>query len=152
MCLSVLLLTPDVLGWPSCASVSLPGLKGGSVLPCITSMRKLPSSVPCWGPHVGVALEVHTGAFGLREPCMHSHPIPSRRPVCLCKCHCSQLWSTGLPAQQALGLGTKKTVPPFCKELFRVVRFLCCLVGWVFFWGGGVMMGFFCLAVFFRGA
>lgn len=71
--------------------------------------------------------------LGSESPaCTH---IPSRRPVCLCKCHCSQLWSTGLPAQQALGLGTKKTVPPFCKELFRVVRLLCCLVGWVF-WGG----------------
>lgn len=54
-----------------CASVSMPGLQGDPVLPCVTGMIKLHSSVPCWGPHVGVALEVHAGAVGLGKPCAH---------------------------------------------------------------------------------
>lgn len=56
-------------------------------------------------------------------------PIPSYRcarwsSVCLCKCRFSQLWNTRLPVRQALGLGSNKAVPPFCKELLRVVRLL----------------------------
>lgn len=81
-------------------------------------------------PPVGAALEAHPGAAGLRQPCVHSHPIPS---ACL---------SLQMSLQPALkhrascstgsGLGTEKAVPPFCKELFRVVR----LQGFFFFLGG----------------
>lgn len=86
-------------------------------------------------PPVGAALEAHAGAAGLRQPCVHSHPIPSHRPVCLCKCHCSQLWSTGLPAQQALGSGLRKQCHLFAKsfsELWDFRAFFFLGVGCVF--------------------
>lgn len=65
--------------------------------------------------------------LGLESPVltpMLSDQCAHRTSVCLCKCHFSQLCDTRLPVRQASGLGSNKAVPPFCKELFQVVRFL----------------------------